>query len=123
MVVQAQTLGAVKGHQSATQERDMLLLQWQGKAIDDGAQDLQQLCDAVVALRLEYKPVEGVADRAADETPMGHELACTRTRGERHNQWSKTVNPQAWRGQNARTIDAVQDRFEVVALTRILSVE
>merc|ERR1719197_1549479 len=65
------------------------------ESVDDGAQDLQQLPDTVVALRLVDKAVESVADSAADETTMGHELA----------------------------VNAVQNRLQVVALTRILTIE
>ena len=40
----------------------MFSLQWQSKAIDDGAEDLQQLCHTVVPLCLVDKAVEYVVD-------------------------------------------------------------
>eukprot|EP00983_Pelagomonas_calceolata_P134309 1162049-Pelagomonas_calceolata.AAC.7 len=65
------------------------------KAVDDGAQDFQQLSDAVMALGFEDEAVEDVVDGLADEGPMYHELA----------------------------VDAVQDGLEVVALARVLRVK
>ena len=73
----------------------MLLLQRQRKAVDDRAQDLEQLRDAVVVVALVDEAVEGVVDGAPDEGAVRHELA---------------VHP-------------VQDRLEVVPLARILRVE
>ena len=54
----------------------MLLLEGQGKAIDNASQDLQQLCDAVVVLRLKHKAVEHIVDGFADEGAVHHELSC-----------------------------------------------
>jgi hypothetical protein len=63
----------------------VLLLEGQRKAVDDAAQDLQQLRDAVVALRLKNEAVEHVVDGLADEGPVHHELAvdpgCTAVAG------------------------------------------
>ena len=47
----------------------MLLLQGQREAVDDGPQNLQQLRDAIVALRLVHEPVEHVVDGLPDERP------------------------------------------------------
>ena len=79
------------------QERLVLLLQRQRKAVDDRAQDLEQLGDAGVVHggRLVDEAVEGVVDGAPDEGAVRHELA---------------VHP-------------VQDRLEVVPLARVLRVD
>ena len=47
----------------------MLLLEWQCKAVDDAAQYLQQLSNAVVVLRLKDEPVEHVVDSLAHKRP------------------------------------------------------
>ncbi len=99
-------------HECADQEGLVLLLEGEGKPVDDGAlvfggwndkgmsccccwnvdrppschppgvkpdhaphQDLQQLRDAVVVLRLKDEPVEDVVDGLADEGAVDHELA------------------------------------------------
>jgi len=61
-------------------------LERQRKAVDDGAQDLEQLRHAVVAVGLEDEGVEDVIDGTADEVAVDHELAvdsegCRRSRG------------------------------------------
>ena len=73
----------------------MLLFERQGKAIDDGAEDLQQLSNAVVVLGLKDEPVEDVVDGLADEGAVHHELA----------------------------IDAVENGLQVLALPWVLAVE
>ena len=88
-------LGLVERDERLDQERLVLLLQRQRKAVDDRAQDLEQLRDAVVVVALVDEAVEGVVDGAPDEGAVRHELA---------------VHP-------------VQDRLEVVPLARILRVE
>ena len=44
----------------------MLLLQRQSEPVDDGPQDLQELCHSVVSLRLVYEVVEDVVDLFPD---------------------------------------------------------
>eukprot|EP00955_Chlamydomonas_euryale_P001557 17680-Chlamydomonas_euryale.AAC.1 len=73
----------------------VLFLQRQRKAIDDGPQDLQQLCNSVVVLRLKDKAVKHIVDGLPDERPVHHELA----------------------------VDAVQDGLQVVALAGVLAVK
>lgn len=73
----------------------MLVLERQREPVDDRAEDLEELRDTVVPLRLVDERVEDVVDRLADEGAVRHELA----------------------------VDAVQDRLEVVALARVLRVE
>ena len=53
----------------------MLLLQGESKAIDDAAEDLQQLGNAIMVLSLEDEAVEDVVDGLPDERPMDHEFA------------------------------------------------
>ena len=117
LVVKAHALGAVQRDERTAQEDDVLLLQGQRESVDDGAQDLQQLPDTVVALRLVDKAVESVADSAADETTMGHELACA------SNLVSHTARARTPHTASPRTVNAVQNRLQVVALTRILTIE
>jgi hypothetical protein len=69
----------------------VLLLQGQGKAVDDGAEDLEQLGDAVVPLGVVDELEEDVVDGAADEGAQVEELA----------------------------VDPVQRRLEEVALSRV----
>mmetsp|Transcript_13315 Transcript_13315/g.39612 ORF Transcript_13315/g.39612 Transcript_13315/m.39612 type:complete len:303 (+) Transcript_13315:741-1649(+) len=95
LVVEAHALGLVQRDERALQEHEVLLLQRDCEAVDDGPQDLQQLADPVVALRLVDEAVEHVGDGLADEGAVRHELA----------------------------VDAVQDGLEVVALARVLRVE
>lgn len=47
----------------------VLLFERQGKAIDNGPQDLQQLCNPVVAVCLVHKAVEHVVDRLPNVRP------------------------------------------------------
>ena len=82
----------VEREQRAVQEEHVFLLERQREAVDDRAQDLEKLGDAVVPLRLVHEGVEDVVDGLADEGAVGHELA----------------------------VDAVQDRLEVVSLARVL---
>mmetsp|Transcript_13026 Transcript_13026/g.38247 ORF Transcript_13026/g.38247 Transcript_13026/m.38247 type:complete len:450 (-) Transcript_13026:566-1915(-) len=95
LVVDADELDLVQRQQRAHQEGLVLVLEREREAVDDGAEDLQQLRDAVVPLRLVDELVEDVVDGLADEGAVGHELA----------------------------VDAVQDGLEVVALARVLRVE
>ena len=53
----------------------MLLLQWQRKAVDDGAQDLEELSHPVVPLRLVDEVVEDVVDLLSDVCTKAQELA------------------------------------------------
>lgn len=73
----------------------MLLLERQREAVDDAAQNLQQLRDAVVVLGLKDEAVEHIVDGLAHEGPVHHELA----------------------------VHAVQDGLQVVALARVLAVK
>ena len=80
----------VQRQQHAYEELLVLLLQWQSEAVDDGAEYLQQLCDAVVPVRLVDESIEDVVDGASNERSQRHEVA----------------------------VDAVQDGLEVVPLSR-----
>jgi hypothetical protein len=94
-VVQRETLDLVEGNEDPSEERLVLFLEREGETVDDGTEDLEQLGDTVVALRLVDELIEDVVDRAADEGAKVEELA----------------------------VDAVESRLEKVALTRVFRVE
>ena len=106
-MVQREAFDLVQGQQHSAEERLVLLLEGQREAVDDRAEDLEQLGDAVVALGVvaagsalhwhadAHEVEEDVVDRPADEGAQVEELA----------------------------VDAVQRRLEEVALTRVLAVE
>lgn len=102
-MITRQTLGHVQGQQGPPKEHFVLLLERQREAVDDGAQDFQQLRRPMVAirrrrplpLRLIHKPVEGVRDGPANKHTQRHELA----------------------------VNAVEDGLEVFAFTRVLRVK
>mmetsp|Transcript_10154 Transcript_10154/g.30487 ORF Transcript_10154/g.30487 Transcript_10154/m.30487 type:complete len:257 (-) Transcript_10154:1169-1939(-) len=75
LVVHCDALGLVQRHQCPRQKALVFFLERQSKAIDDGAQNLKELSDAIVSLRLEYEPVKHIVDRLPDEGPVHHELA------------------------------------------------
>jgi hypothetical protein len=52
----------VHGEKNASQEELMFLLERQGEAVDDRAQNLQQLGDSVVSFRLVHELEENVVD-------------------------------------------------------------
>lgn len=52
----------------------MFLLQWQRKAVDDGAEDLEQFGNAVESFGLVYELEEDVVDRAANVRAEVQEL-------------------------------------------------
>ena len=112
----------VQWDESLAQEVFVLLLQWQSKAVDDAAENLQQLGHPIMLTVLipakarlgrargrgggreeswlergldSHKCVENVVDRATNEGAVRHEFA----------------------------VHAVQDRFQVVSLARVLRVE
>ncbi len=74
-MVHAQTLHLVKRDQDSCEEEFMLLLQGEGKAVDDGAQDLQQLGNAVEPLGFVGELEEDVVDGTTDEGPEVEEFA------------------------------------------------
>ena len=94
-MVDRHRLGLVQGDESTGKEQLVLLLHWQGKAINDASKDLKELPYAIVALRLKDEPVEHIVDGLADEWAVYHELA----------------------------IDAVEHSLEVLTLTGILGVK
>mmetsp|Transcript_118593 Transcript_118593/g.342948 ORF Transcript_118593/g.342948 Transcript_118593/m.342948 type:complete len:453 (+) Transcript_118593:216-1574(+) len=95
LVEACERLHLVQRDQRLDQKVLVLVLERQGEAVDDGAQDLEQLTDAVLGLAFVDDLEEDVLDRATDKGPQRHELA----------------------------VDAVEDRFQVVALARVLGVE
>ena len=89
------SFGFVQGDESTLQEAQVLFLQWYCETIDDAAEDLKQLSDPVVPLRLVDEAEEHVANSFAYETAVVHEFP----------------------------IDSVQNGFEVVSFSRIFRVE
>lgn len=94
-VVQREALDLVEREEDAGEERLVLVLEREGEAVDDGPEDLEELGDSVVALRLVDELEEDVVDRAANEGAEVEEFA----------------------------VDAVEGRLEEVALPGILAVE
>lgn len=85
----------MQGNEHLDEELLVLGLQRQRKAVDNRAEYLEQLADAVKVLRLVDEPQEDVVDLLADKGAQPEELA----------------------------VDAMQHRLEEVALARILRVE
>mmetsp|Transcript_68021 Transcript_68021/g.142042 ORF Transcript_68021/g.142042 Transcript_68021/m.142042 type:complete len:273 (+) Transcript_68021:345-1163(+) len=90
-----QRFDLVQGDESLDQEVLVFILQRQREAIDDTSKDFKQLANTVVSLALVDDFEEHVLDSSADEGAEGHELA----------------------------VDAMQNRLQIVPLTRILGVE
>jgi hypothetical protein len=65
-MVHAQTLDLVQGDEHSGEEQLVLLFQWQREAVDDRAEYLEKLGNAVESLRLVDKLEEDVVDRAPD---------------------------------------------------------
>mmetsp|Transcript_35887 Transcript_35887/g.61224 ORF Transcript_35887/g.61224 Transcript_35887/m.61224 type:complete len:261 (-) Transcript_35887:642-1424(-) len=95
LVVQSYTLGLVEGDQCTDQELQVLLLQRNGKSINDGAQNFKQFSDSIMTFCLIDKAVEHIGNGPADERPVRHELS----------------------------INSVKDCLQVVTLTRILRIK
>ena len=56
----------MKRDENASKEKLVFLLERKGEAVDDGAQDLEQLGDAVESFGLVYELEEDVVDRTTD---------------------------------------------------------
>ena len=95
LVVECHALRLVHRQERVLEELHMFVLQGEREPVDDRPEDLQKLCDPVVALRLVDEAEECVVDRPADVWAVRHELP----------------------------IDPVQDRLEVVPLARVLALE
>ena len=74
-MVHAQTLHLVKRDQDSCEEEFMLLLQGESEAVDDGAQYLEQLSNAVESLGFVGELEEDVVDGTTDEGPEVEEFA------------------------------------------------
>lgn len=85
----------MEGDQSSGQEGLVLLLQGEGEPVDDGPQDLEELGDPVVPLRLVDELEEDVVDGSTDERSEVEELP----------------------------VDSVEGGFEEVSFSRIFTVE
>jgi hypothetical protein len=94
-VVEGEAFDLVEGDEDAREERLVLLLEGKRESVDDGSEDLEELSDPVVALRLVDELEEDVVDRAANEGAEVEELA----------------------------VDAVEGRLEEVSLARVFTVE
>ncbi len=85
----------VQGEEHLDEELLVLVLEREREAVDDGAENLEQLRDAIVAVGFVDEAEENVVDGATDEGAKGHEVA----------------------------VDTVQNGLQVVALARILRVK
>lgn len=65
-MVHAETLHLVHGQEHSGQEELMFLLQRQGEPVDNGAQNLEQFSDSVMAFCLVHELEEHVVDGSAD---------------------------------------------------------
>lgn len=103
----------MEGEEDFEEEVLVLLLEGKGESVDDGAEDLEELRDPVVVLRLVDEAVEDVVDLLPDVRPEAQELpiypATTITHPASRERWS----PGA----------PVQRGLEKVALARIFRVE
>lgn len=75
LVVHRHALGLVQWHERAHEELQVFRLQWHRESVDDTSQNLEQLANSVVTLRLVHEAVEHVADRLSDERSVRHKLA------------------------------------------------
>ena len=94
-MVHAQALHLVKREEHPRQKELVLLFEGEGKAVDDGTQNLQQLGNAVETLSLVGELEEDIVDRAADEGSQVKEFA----------------------------VYAVQGCFQKISLARVLGIE
>jgi hypothetical protein len=94
-VVEGERLGFVERDEDSGEEGLVLLLERKSEAVDDGTEDLEKLGDAVMALGLVDELEEDVVDGTSDEGSEVEEFA----------------------------VDAVEGRFEEVALSRVFRVE
>ena len=74
-MIKRQTLDFVKWDKDSSQKSLVLLFERQRKTIDDRTEDLQQLCNSIVALRLIDEMVEDIAYRSANECAEIEEFA------------------------------------------------
>ncbi len=74
-MVEGEALDLVEWDEDAGEEGLVLLLERKRKAVDDGSEDLEELCDAVVTLGLVDELEEDVVDGPADEGAEVEELA------------------------------------------------
>mmetsp|Transcript_9117 Transcript_9117/g.25675 ORF Transcript_9117/g.25675 Transcript_9117/m.25675 type:complete len:298 (+) Transcript_9117:457-1350(+) len=95
LVIQTNALGLVKGDERPNEKLQVLLLQRDRKAVDNGAQNFKQLANTVVTFGLIDEAVEHVRDGPADKGSVRHELA----------------------------VDSVENSLEIVPLPRIFAVE
>lgn len=65
-MVHAQAFDLVKRQKRACQEQLVLFLQGERKTIDDGSQNLKQLCYAIEALRLVYELEKDIVDGSSN---------------------------------------------------------
>lgn len=94
-VVHGQTLDLVKGNEDACEEKFVLLLEWQGEAVDNGAQNLKQLGNSVKALSFINELEKDIVDGTANVGSEVEEFA----------------------------IDSVQSRLKEISLPRVFRIE
>ena len=91
-MVHGDTLGLVQRQECSLEENFVLILERQCEAVDDAPKNFEEFRDAVMTFGLIDEPEEYVVDRLSYERAVHHELS----------------------------INAVQDRLQVVPLSRIL---
>ena len=91
-MVHGDTLGLVQRQECSLEENFVLLLERQREAVDDAPENFEEFRDAVMTFGLIDEPEEYVVDRLSYERPVHHKLS----------------------------INAVQDRLQIIPLSRIL---
>lgn len=85
----------MEGDEDACQEGFVLLLQGEGETIDDGAQDFEKFCDAIMAFCLVNELEEDVIDGSANKGTKVEKFA----------------------------VNTMESSFEKIAFSRVLGVE
>lgn len=94
-MVHTQGLDLVKWKQDTDEKHLVLFLKGQGKAIDDAAEDLQELGNPIVMFSLINEPVEDVVDLPTNICPQPQKLA----------------------------VDTMQNGLEKIPLSRVLAIK
>jgi len=71
-VVEGDALWFVQGNEGPDQKLEVLLLERNGKSVDDATENLEEFSDTVVAFRFVYELVKEVRNGSADKGSVGH---------------------------------------------------
>lgn len=74
-MIHAQTFHLVQWYQDPCQEELMFFFQWQGEAVDNGTQNLEQLSNTIEAFGLINELEEDIVDWTTDVWPQVEEFA------------------------------------------------